>query len=64
MFYGFVGVFVPVGALSSFEPSDGARYYVSLGIAMIVLMLFGIAVLKAIGARRKRREEIGHLLER
>ncbi|MBQ0926550.1 hypothetical protein [Saccharopolyspora endophytica] len=64
LLYGVVDVIILLGALNSFEPADGARYYASLGIAMIMLVLFGIAVLKAIDARRKRWEEIGHLLER
>jgi hypothetical protein len=64
LLYGVVGGITLLGALNSFEPADGARYYASLGIAMIMLVLFGIAVLKAIDARRKRWGEIGHLLER
>ncbi|RRO18168.1 hypothetical protein EIL87_07940 [Saccharopolyspora rhizosphaerae] len=61
--HGVVGVITLVGALSSSEPAGGTRYYVTLSIAVLVLVLFGIAVLKATDARRKRWEEISHLLE-
>ncbi|TWG08337.1 hypothetical protein [Saccharopolyspora dendranthemae] len=62
--HGFVGFFAFAVALNSFDEPGSRGKPIALAIAVIVLLLFAVAVFKAIDARRKRWDEIGHLLER
>lgn len=62
-FYGIFGLIILFGTLGSFEPGDGSRFYVMLAIAVVLLLLFGVAVLKAVLVRRKRRVELGEFLD-
>ncbi|GAA4857904.1 hypothetical protein GCM10023222_05880 [Saccharopolyspora cebuensis] len=61
--YGIVGLLVLFATLGSFDPGDGSRFYVMLAIAIVLLCLLAVAVLKAMGVRRKRHAEIGGLLD-
>ncbi|MEV4649088.1 hypothetical protein [Saccharopolyspora sp. NPDC049357] len=63
-FHAVFGLIILVSALRSFGPADGSRYFATLGVGITLLLLFVLAVFKAVGARRKRWQEIGHLVER
>jgi hypothetical protein len=58
--YGFVGLFLLAG---SFASTAGSSFYLLLGISLIVLALFGVAVLKAVLIRKRRRAEVGGVLD-
>jgi hypothetical protein len=58
--YGFVGLFMLAGTLAS---AEGNTYRVLLAVSLIVLALFAIAALKARLIRKKRRAEIGDILD-
>ena len=51
--HGFVNFFVLAVALSSFDERDRGKP-MALGIAVILLLLFTVAVFKAIDARSKQ----------
>ncbi|WP_406689619.1 hypothetical protein REH65_26740 [Saccharopolyspora sp. ID03-671] len=61
--HGFVGLFALAAALTS-DPSDGSGHYIAWAVATVALLLFIRAALKGPDVRRRRWEELGHLLER
>ncbi|SFT06836.1 hypothetical protein [Saccharopolyspora flava] len=61
--HGFIGLFALAAALTS-EPADGTGHYLAWALATVALLLFIRAVLKGLDVRRKRWDELGHLLER
>ncbi|MEV6897235.1 hypothetical protein [Amycolatopsis sp. NPDC051372] len=60
LFYGFVGVFIFVGTLTS---ADGSTFWLLLAVSAIVLALCGLAVTKAATVRQRRRTELGEILD-
>ncbi|MEW2501642.1 MULTISPECIES: hypothetical protein [unclassified Amycolatopsis] len=60
LFYGFIGVFVLVGTLTS---ADGSTFWLLLAVSLIVLALCGLAVAKAATVRQRRRTELGEILD-
>lgn len=55
-----LGLITTFGAL---EPSDGANWYVSLGVTLIMIALFVVSMLKVRVFSRQRNREIGDFVE-
>lgn len=58
--YGFAGAFMLVGTVLS---AGGGNFYLLLAISVIVLALCGIAITKATVIRKRRRAEIGDIVD-